>query len=113
MANDSTAADRFPSIDPGTSVYDEDGDELGVVSGFTTDGFEVTASTDAGTGPERRTEDAASPTGEEPPGKEFGEGYLMWRCTECGEMGDLEEGLPGACPNCGAPKTALYSVEED
>jgi len=50
---------------------------------------------------------------EEIPGKEFGEGYLMWRCTECGEMGELEDGMPDSCPNCGAPEEALTAARED
>jgi len=50
---------------------------------------------------------------EETPGQEFGEGYIMWRCTDCGEMGELDDGLPAECPNCGAPKEALAKQRED
>jgi rubrerythrin len=49
----------------------------------------------------------------EAPGQEFGEGYIRWRCTDCGEMGELDDGLPEACPNCGAPKEALAKQRED
>ncbi len=88
------------SIEPGELVYDSDGQPVGRVSGFTDDGFE------AEIGPE---ESAA----EELPGKEFGEGYLMWRCGECGKMDELREGIPKSCPDCGAPAEAISFVEED
>lgn len=39
--------------------------------------------------------------------------YIMWRCQDCGEMGELEEDLPDECPNCSAPKEDLYYWEED
>jgi len=76
-------------------VYDEDGQVLGQVSGYTTDGFEVKI----GEGGSASGDDA-----ETIPGQEFGEGYLMWRCSECGEMGDLGSGMPDTCPECGAPE---------
>lgn len=91
-------------IDPGESVYDEDGRVLGQVSGYTSDGFEVSITERGSTG----GDDA-----EVIPGQEFGEGYLMWRCSECGEMGDLAEGMPDSCPECDAPEEALVAVEED
>jgi rubrerythrin len=50
---------------------------------------------------------------EEIPGQEFGEGYLMWRCTVCGEMDEIEDGMPEVCPSCGAEKEALTEVRED
>lgn len=92
---------RDETIEPGETVYDSDDRVLGRVTGFTERGFEVE--------PVDR-DDAES---EELPGKEFGEGYLMWRCTECGEMGDLEHGMPGSCPSCGAPEEAVTAVRED
>jgi len=41
--------------------------------------------------------------------------YSMWRCGECGEMGNLtdEETLPERCPSCNASKEALFYREED
>lgn len=98
-----TAPDDEP-IDPGESVYDEDGRHLGQVSGYTSDGFEVSIAEDGSTGGDDT---------ETVPGQEFGEGYLMWRCSECGEMGDLAGGMPDSCPECGAPKEALAAIEED
>ena len=91
-------------IDPGESVYDEDGRLLGQVSGYTSDGFEVSLVESGPTG---------GADAETIPGQEFGEGYLMWRCSECGEMGDLAGGMPDSCQGCGAPEEALVAIEED
>jgi rubrerythrin len=91
-------------IDPGETVYDDDGQPLGHVTSRTDDRFEVNMrgrNTPQGVGHE------------ELPGQEFGEGYLMWRCGECGEMGHLEDGIPPTCPTCGAPEEALSEVRED
>lgn len=82
-------------------MYDSDGRRIGRVSGLTDDGFKA---------------EAMNPEGseiEELPGQEFGEGYLMWRCTECGEMGELDEELPESCPNCSAPREAITVAQED
>ncbi|WP_129112962.1 DUF7130 family rubredoxin-like protein [Halegenticoccus tardaugens] len=43
---------------------------------------------------------------------EFGEAYLVWRCLDCGETGDLEA-FPSECPNCGAGREDLYYWTED
>jgi len=97
--------DRTPlsdeSIDIGQPVYDGDGRLLGRISGFTEEGFEA------------ESVELDESESEELPGKEFGEGYLMWRCGECGRMGDLEDDLPDTCPDCGAPREAITVVEED
>ncbi|MFB6108600.1 MAG: rubredoxin-like domain-containing protein, partial [Haloplanus sp.] len=45
-------------------------------------------------------------------GHEFGEAELMWRCFECGAMGDVTE-MPEECPDCGAPREDLYYWTED
>lgn len=91
-------------IGPGETIYDGDGQPLGRVVSMTDDGFEVeTIDPDGSRGDDK----------EELPGQEFGEGYLMWRCRECGEMGDLEDGMPSTCPSCGAPEEALAEVVED
>jgi rubrerythrin len=39
-------------------------------------------------------------------GHEFGEAELVWRRTECGEMGEADAGLPAECPDCGEPEEA-------
>jgi rubrerythrin len=75
-----------------------------LVTSTTDDGFEV------------ETRDSNDPQGEdyeEIPGQGLGEGYLMWRCSECGKMGELDDGIPSECPNCGAPEEALSEVQED
>lgn len=120
MTNTSAHPDGGSSIEPGLVVYDGDGVALGVVSGFTDDGFEVAIVDDvdevdqdgrATVEPPETESEQARKTSEESlrtseqqhqPGQEFGEGFLMWRCENCGEMGELDEGLPEACPNCGS-----------
>jgi uncharacterized protein (DUF983 family) len=37
----------------------------------------------------------------------------MWHCSECGEMGDLDDGFPEARPNCDARREDLYAYLED
>jgi len=86
----------------GMTVYAADGTELGSVRGFDDDGFFVTT----------REGLAGMSVEHERAGHEFGEAELMWRCSNCGEMGDLDE-LPDACPNCGAEREQLYYWTED
>lgn len=39
---------------------------------------------------------------------------LIWRCGDCGAVVAFKgEALPGRCPDCGAPREALYLVTED
>ncbi|WP_435099043.1 DUF7130 family rubredoxin-like protein [Halarchaeum sp. P4] len=86
----------------GTAVYNEDGDQIGVVRGFNEDGFFVT-----------NREGAASFTVEhEHTPHDLGEAELLWRCSDCGEVGDVEE-IPESCPSCDAPKEHLYYWTED
>ena len=82
---------------PGQRVYSADGDELGVVGGLTERGFLVRAGENS-----LETE----------PGGALGEGYVVWRCADCGEVGDLDQ-LPESCPGCGADREALYALLED
>jgi ABC-type ATPase with predicted acetyltransferase domain len=95
-------ADENPTVTVGTTVYTEDGRALGTVRGFDEDGFFVTT----------REGIASLSVEHERAGHEFGEAELMWRCTQCGEMGDIEE-LPESCPNCDAPKEDIYYWTED
>ena len=87
----------------GQRVYDEEGNELGRVRGFEASGFFVTTRE----GAEALSVEHARA------GQAFGEAHLMWRCTECGEMGDIEEGLPETCPNCDTEKENLMYWTED
>ena len=43
---------------------------------------------------------------------DIGEAELLWRCSQCGELGDIEE-MPDTCPGCGARKEELYYWTED
>lgn len=87
----------------GETLYTEDGDPVGEIRGFEEGGAFVTFREGAEA---LSIEHARS-------GHEFGEANLMWRCTECGEMGEIDEGLPNECPNCGEPKEALMYWTED
>ncbi|MFD1512648.1 DUF7130 family rubredoxin-like protein [Halomarina rubra] len=98
MANDI----RHTTVKPGQQVFDEAGNELGIIHGLTERGFQV-----------RIDETVEHIELETDPGHEFGEGYLMWRCSECGEMGRLDGGYPEECPNCGTPKRDIYAWLED
>lgn len=86
----------------GETVYDEEGNALGTVRGLDDNGFYVTF------------EDGIEALSVEHVTSGLpGEAELMWRCLECGEMGELDDDLPDACPNCDAPKEALYYWTED
>lgn len=91
-----------PTVSIGTEVHNADGDHIGTVRGFTENGFVVTS---------REGIEALS-IEHERSGHEFGEAELMWRCTECGEMGKISD-MPEECPNCGAEKEQIYYWTED
>lgn len=93
-------SEHAKQVEPGNQIYDSDGQLLGYVSSLTKDGFEAET-----VGEEETTEEI--------PGQEFGEGYLMWRCGECGEMGNLAQGMPKSCPGCGASEEAITATRED
>lgn len=46
-------------------------------------------------------------------GHELGEAELLWRCTECGEMGAIKDGLPDQCTECAVGKESLMYWTED
>ncbi|WP_313692858.1 DUF7130 family rubredoxin-like protein [Halorarum halobium] len=96
-------SDEQPSVGVGQTVYTESGRSLGTVRGFDEDGFYVT------------TRDGIESLSieHERAGHEFGEGELMWRCSDCGEMGEIDDDLPVECPNCGAPREHIYYWTED
>lgn len=103
MLDDSKESDPT-AMEPGERVFDDDGHPVGLVVGLTDDGFQVEAS------------DSTNPHDgdqEEMPGQGAGEGYLMWRCAECGAMGELDDGMPSTCPNCGAAGKDVSEVVED
>ena len=86
----------------GQTVYDEDGDALGTIRGFDEHGFYVTVED----GIEALSSEHVS-TGA------AGQAELMWRCWECGAMGDIQADIPETCPDCGAPKEDIYYWTED
>jgi hypothetical protein len=87
----------------GTDVYDGEGRKLGTVRGFDDHGFHV--STEEGI--------VGMSIEHVRAGHEYGEAEMMWRCYDCGEFGDLQEGMPEACPACGAAKEELYYYKDD
>ena len=92
----------LPHVTIGTTIYDDEGRRLGTVRGFDEDGFFVTT----------REGIAAMSIEHEHPSSAFGEAELLWRCAECGAVGDIED-LPEACPDCGAPAESIYYWTED
>ena len=100
---DGESVDAVPEIAFGQTVYDEDGVELGTIRGIDAAGFFVTT----------RDGDQSLSVEHARSGQSFGEAELMWRCIECGEMGEIDEGLPDTCPNCGTEKENLMYWTED
>ncbi|ELY64656.1 DUF7130 family rubredoxin-like protein [Natronococcus jeotgali] len=100
---DEEAIEDVHEVNLGQQVYDEDGNELGRVRGFEQSGFFVTTREGAEA---MSVEHARS-------GQAFGEAELMWRCMDCGEMGEIDDGLPDECPNCGTGREDLMYWTED
>lgn len=96
-------SDDTPSrVGIGLDVYTEDGEHLGTIRGFDEDGFFVTT----------RDGIEALSVEHEHAGGTYGEAELMWRCSNCGELGDIDT-IPEACPSCGASKEHIYYWIED
>jgi hypothetical protein len=91
------------NVSPGETLYNEDGDPIGNVRGIEKGGLFISLR-DGVEG--LSIEHARS-------GHDFGEAELMWRCMECGEMGELDDGLPEECPNCDAARENLMYWTED
>jgi predicted RNA-binding Zn-ribbon protein involved in translation (DUF1610 family) len=125
MSDQSATSDESSPIEPGMVVYDDGGTALGVVDEFTSQGFEVDISADVESEDGEGSTNVSDPDidGEEVqavdeqeredeqehiPGQQFGEGYIKWRCDDCGEMGDLDDGLPEECPNCGSEEVRAW-----
>jgi len=107
MANEIPAAAEELPIEAGDIVYNDDGTAVGIVRRVSSGTVTVD------TADEVTSADGSLNNDETVPGDEFGEGFLMWRCIDCGEMGDLDDGRPDGCPNCGAPQNALAKARED
>ena len=100
---DEEAERQAESVTFGEVVCNTDGKVLGKIRGMEEGGFFVTTRVGA---EGLSIEHARS-------GHEFGEAELMWRCTVCGEMGEIGDGLPDTCPNCGTEREALMYWTED
>lgn len=101
--DEAEAERRAESVGFGEPVYNADGEVLGTVRGMEEGGFFVTT---------REGVEGLS-IEHSRSGHGFGEAELVWRCTVCGEMGEIDEGLPETCPNCGTEKEALMYWTED
>jgi hypothetical protein len=99
----SAMSQEDPPVAIGTTVYTDEGEQLGTVRGFDTDGFFVTT---------REGIESLS-VEHRRAGHGFGKAELMWRCSDCGEMGELNNGVPDTCPNCEGPREHLYYWTED
>ncbi|MFC5972214.1 hypothetical protein ACFPYI_12810 [Halomarina salina] len=108
MTPEQSAEDEQVPIETGVTVYNDSGEELGVIVELTGRGFEVSTDQDEW---DSEVADAEETEQEHEPGHEFGEGYIMWRCDDCGEMGKLDDGFPDRCPDCGSE--AVYKWKED
>ncbi|WP_290818200.1 hypothetical protein [Halovivax sp.] len=97
------ATEQVDAVGLGQQVYDESGAALGTVRGLDASGFFVTTRE----GAEALSVEHARA------GQAFGEAELMWRCTECGEMGELDRGFPDRCPNCDTARENLMYWTED
>lgn len=87
----------------GQMLYTEDGVPVGTVRGIEEGGLFIST---------REGAEALS-IGHARSGHGFGEAELMWRCMTCGEMGEIDEGLPDNCPECGAAREELMYWTED
>ena len=90
-------------VEPGERVFDEDGEPIGTVRGLQEGGIFVTTRS----GAEELSEEHVRS------GQSWGMAELMWRCTECGEMGEIDEDIPDKCPNCSTPRENIMYWTED
>ncbi|MFB6167900.1 MAG: rubredoxin-like domain-containing protein [Haloferacaceae archaeon] len=87
----------------GQTLYTADGRAVGTVRGVDEDSLVVSVRDDVGSFSVEHVR----------AGHAFGEAELVWRCTECGEVGQLTESLPEVCPGCGVEREALMYWTED
>lgn len=98
---DAEATDEATALSFGQVLYDDAGRPVGAVRGMEAGGVFLTTRD----GVESFSVQHARS------GHSFGEAELMWRCLDCGEMGEL--GLPETCPNCGVRREELMYWTED
>ena len=87
----------------GEVLYNEEGDPVGTVRGMEASGVYVATRG----GVEALSVEHARA------GHDLGNGELMWRCMECGEMGQIRESVPDNCPSCGVSRENLMYWTED
>ena len=100
---ESEVTEEFGKTVIGETLYDESGDAAGTVRGMSEDGIFVT------------TQDGYESLSVEHvrSGHSFGEAELVWWGTNCGEMGEIEGGLPDTCPGCDTRRENLtYWIED-
>jgi len=102
MAEDQS---ETPELTIGTTVYTEEGRELGTVRGIDDEGRGLLVSLREGV--------EAMSAEHVQAGGEHARAELTWGCRECGEIGRLDDALPTDCPNCGASREQLYYRTED
>jgi len=100
---DEGATERAHSLTFGQTLYDDDGNPVGTVRGMEQGGVFLTTRE----GYEGLSVEHARS------GHSWGEAELMWRCLNCGEMGEIDDGLPDRCPGCGAERESLMYWTED
>jgi len=100
---DGKARQRATALSFGQVLYDQAGQPVGSVRGMEAGGVFVT------------TWDGVESFSVEHvrSGHVFGQAELMWRCLNCGEMGDIGDTLPESCPNCGVEREQLMYWTED
>ena len=92
-----------PEIDFGETLYTAEGRPVGTVRGLQEEGVFVT------------TRDGVEALSVEHvrSGQAWGMAELMWRCMECGEMGEIEGDIPEGCPSCGTVRENIMYWTED
>lgn len=101
MSMEDQPATEEREISFGERIYDAEGNELGRVRGVDEHGFYVTTA-----------EGVVALSVEHEADSMGGEKELMWRCWECGAVGQLTD-VPDSCPDCGAAKEEIYYWTED
>ncbi len=87
-------------IDIGSKIYDEEGEAVGTVRGFDQHGIVVSTYEEVEPGDLVSTDPSVVEAED-----------VLWRCSDCGEVGKLDE-MPDSCPSCGTPKTDIYYWSE-
>jgi len=95
--------DESIDISIGQTLYTDDGTSIGTIRGIEEGGVFLSIRD----GVESLSVEHARS------GHAFGEAELVWRCTVCGEMGHIQDGLPDGCPGCASDREQLMYWTED